>query len=215
MTLRDMRRLGGFIAVVCTCLAPLPSASQRPAGGDPVIGERIAKGVAFGARLWLLGTMPTPRDISGGLVSFGLADNTRLVHFEGGVLDIAKSNHNLWILRKGSAESRFVVALWTGSSFQDLGELQLSTQDVPLALLEHAGAPAVLSQKTVHYLASDKNCRVVELSGKLRSGVQVSVASPQAGDSIYVGFDRGEWGGGLQRVDLKTGGVTDIERRDR
>jgi len=75
----------------------LPSASQRPAGADPVIGELIAKGVAFGTRVWLLVTMPPPRDIFGGLVSFGLADNTLLVHFEGGVLDIAKSNHNLWI----------------------------------------------------------------------------------------------------------------------
>lgn len=214
MTLRDIRRVGRFIAVVCTCLAPLPSASQRPPGGDPVIGQRIAKGIAFGDRLWLLGTMPTPRDISGGLVSFRLADNSRLVHFEGGVLDIAKSDHNFWILRKGPADRRWVVALWTGSVFQDLGELQLSPQDAPLALLENAGAPAVLSQKTVHYLASDKSWRVVELKGKLRSGVQVSVASPQAGDDIYVGFDRGEWGGGLQRVDIKTGGVTDIERRD-
>jgi len=42
----------------------------------------------------------------------------------------------------------------------------------------------------------------------------VSVASPQEGNSIYVGFDVGEWGGGLQQVDLNAGVVTNIERRD-
>ena len=201
----------------CTLLLgtdPHSSPPQRPPGGDPVLGERIAKGIAFDGKLWIRGTMPTPRDASGGLVSLGLADNTRLVHFEGGVLDIAKSDHDLWILRKETKESFFVVAVWRGNRFEDLGEFPLSAQDAPVALLGSAGSPAVLSTQSVRYLANDKTWRVVELKGKLRAGVEESVASPQEGDSIYVGFDVGEWGGGLQRVDLKTGAVTDIERRD-
>jgi len=158
--------------------------------------------------------MPNPREVAGGLVSLGLADNRRLVHFEGGVLDIARSDHDLWVLRKGSGEHRFVVALWAGGVFHQLGEFQLSAEDAPLALLENAGAPAVLSQKAVHYLASDNRWRVIELNGKLRSGVQVSAASPEEGGTIYLGFDIGEWGGGLQQIDLKTGVVNEIERRD-
>jgi hypothetical protein len=157
--------------------------------------------------------MPTPRDASGGLVSFGITDNTRLVHFDGGVLDIAKSDHDLWVLRRDT-EGRFVVEVWRGNRFDHLAEIQLTVQDAPVALMGSAGLPAVLSEKAVHYLANDNTWRVVELKGKLRSGVQVSAASLQGGSSIYVGFDVGEWGGGLQRVDLKTGAVTDIERRD-
>src|SRR6185295_4620401 len=121
---------------------------------------------------------------------------------------------DLWVLRKGSGEHRFVVALWAGGVFHQLGEFQLSAEDAPLALLENAGAPAVLSQKAVHYLASDNRWRVIELNGKLRSGVQVSAASPEEGGTIYLGFDIGEWGGGLQQIDLKTGVVNEIERRD-
>src|SRR5436190_143270 len=115
-----MTRISAFMTVVFVLLIPLSSAAQRPPGGDPVIGQRIAKGVAFGDRLWILGTMPTPHEVSGGLVSLGLTDNTRLVHFQGGVLDIARSDHDLWVLRKGSADHRFVIALWAGGSFQQL-----------------------------------------------------------------------------------------------
>jgi hypothetical protein len=187
---------------------------QRAPGGDPVLGERIAKGIAFDGRLWILGTMPTPHDASGGLVSFGISDYKRTVHFEGGVLDLAKSDHELWILRKGTQNHRFVVSMWRGNRFENLSEFQLSTQDAPLALLRSADSPAVLSGEAVYFPAKDKTWSVVQLKGKLRSGVQVSVASPQEGDSIYVGFNVGEWGGGLQQVNLKTGAVTDVERRD-
>jgi len=37
-----------------TVLAALPSASQRSSGGDPIIGQRIAKGLAFGDRCGVL-----------------------------------------------------------------------------------------------------------------------------------------------------------------
>lgn len=158
--------------------------------------------------------MPTARDASGGLVSFGISDNSRTVHFNAGLLDIAKSDHDLWILRKAAEDRRFVVAVWRGNRFEDLSEFQLSAQDAPLALLRSADSPAVLSVQAVHYLASDKTWHVVQLKGKIRSGVEVSVASPQEDDSIYVGINVGEWGGGLQRVDLRTGAVTEIERRD-
>ena len=147
-------------------------------------------------------------------MSFGIADNSRKVHFEGGVVDIAKSDHDLWVLRQRDEDGRFVVAEWRGDRFQDLTEFERSPHDAPLALMSSAGSPTVLSGQTVRYLANDKTWHVVQLKGKLRSGVAVSAASPQEGESIYVGFNVGEWGGGLQRIDLKAGAVADIERRD-
>jgi len=147
-------------------------------------------------------------------VSFGITDNSRKVHFEGGVVDIAKSDHALWVLRQRGEDGRFVVGEWRGDHFQDLTEFEPSPHDAPLALMSCAGSPAVLSGQMVRYLANDETWHVVQLKGKLRSGVAVSAASPQEGESIYVGFNVGEWGGGLQRIDLKTGAVADIERRD-
>jgi|SRR5271163_1981821 len=121
----------GFPLFLCTLMFgadPHSPPPQRPPGGEPVIGERIAKGIAFDGKLWIRGTMPTPSDASGGLVSFRITDNTRSVHFEGGVLDIAKSDHDLWILRKGKEEHRFVVAQLRGNRFEDLAEFQLTAQ---------------------------------------------------------------------------------------
>ena len=212
----DTTRIG-LLSLLCTLLFGADGHSappQRPTGGDPVLGQRIAKGIVFDGSLWVLGTMPTPRDASGGLVSFRLIDNTRVVHFKGGVLDILRADQELWILRKGSEDRQFVVAAWRGNRFEDLTEFHLSAHDAPLALLRSAGSPAVLSEETVHYLAKDNTWHVGQLNGKLRSGVGVSVASPQEGDGVYVGFNVGEWGGGLQQVDLRTGTVADVERRD-
>jgi len=193
---------------------PLFGTDPKMPSGDPVVGERIAKGIAFEGRLWIRGTMPTPREAAGGLISLGIKDNSRLVHFDRGVLDMARSDHDLWILRKEQTGNRYAVAAWKANRFEDFAEFQLAAEDAPVALLDDSGSPVVLSRKTVRYLAADRSWRVVELKGKLRSGVQVSVASPQSGGDIYIGFDVGEWGGGLQQVNVKTGTVSDIERRD-
>ncbi len=73
----------------------------------------------------------------------------------------------------------------------------------------------MLSQRAIRVFSTDVGGgHSVELKGKLRSGHQVSAAIPTGGGSVYVGFNSGEWGGGLQRVDLNTGVVTNIERRD-
>src|SRR5262249_54436131 len=132
---------------------------------------------------------------------------------EGGVLDIAKSDRELWVLRK-RGHDRFVLSVWRVNRFEDVSDFKLSAADAPLALLNCAGSAAVLSEKTVRYLVNGADWRVLELKGKLRSGVQVSTASPQGGGTIYVGFNNGEFGGGLQNIDLTTGTVVEIERRD-
>jgi hypothetical protein len=205
-----------FLSCLCGPLlgGNAASSSKRPPEADPVLGERITKGIAFKGRLWVRGTMRNRGDASGGLVSFGITDNSRTVHFESGVMDIAKSDNDLWILRQRDEDGRFVVAQWREDHFQDLTEFERSPHDAPLALMITAGSPTVLSGQAVRYLANDKTWRVVQLKSDLRSGVAVSAASPQTGENIYVGFDVGEWGGGLQRIDLKTGAVDDIERRD-
>jgi hypothetical protein len=207
------------LLLVCCALragaAPQSTPPSRPPGGDPVVGQRIAKGISFEGRLWIRGTMPTPGEASGGLVSLEMKDDSRRVLFEGGVLDIARSDHDFWALRKSFVERRFIVSAWRKDHFEDVGQFSPATKDEPIALLDIAGVPVVLSRRTVRSLApGDHTWRVVDLVGELRSGVQVTAASPANGGSIYVGFDVGEWGGGLQRVDLKTGAVNGVERRD-
>jgi hypothetical protein len=210
-----MRRTSLFVAVLVVMCQALSLGAGRPPGGDPTLGERIAKGVVFDGRLWLRGTMSSHNDASGALVSFGMESNSRKVHFENGVFDVVRSNHDLWVLRRGSEKNHITISQWHNLTFDDIAEFESSDKDDPIALLVSNGTIFVLSPHRIREFAREtKTWRVTDLRGKLRGGVQVSLAAPDAYDSIYVGFDEGEWGGGLQQINLANGLVTDIERRD-
>ncbi len=210
---------GASLSLVSFALAltlAYPSSSQARSKLDPVLGERIAEGISFDGRLWLRGLNATQDDSGGGLVSLSLDGRTREVHFERGVLDIERSDDQFWVLRQfPSKVHEFVVSVWRDGSFEDLNRFELSDKDMPVVLIGSGGVPTVLSKRTIHVLDRDNHTwRVIALNGQLRSGMEASAASPIDGGSIYVGFNVGEWGGGLQRVDLHTGAVTNIERRD-
>ncbi|MFP1133162.1 hypothetical protein [Asticcacaulis sp. W401b] len=55
--------------------------------------------------------------------------------------------------------------------------------------------------------------RIVTLSGRLPWGGQTVILTK--GETLWVGVSAGEWGGGLHRVDLKTGIVTTLKNADR
>lgn len=196
--------------------------TQTPKGG-PVLGERIAGGLVFEGRLWLVGTMASSKDCSGGLISLALANESRQVHFERGVVDIQKFGHDLWVLRRSAPDGRdFVVSVWRNGIFEELARFTTSDKDEPIALSNSANGLTVLSTQAIRILSGDQRGWLqVKLQGKMRGGFQdtrsksnKTSASPINGNSIYVGFNTGEWGGGLQRVDLRTGIVTNVERRD-
>jgi len=206
-----------FVVLVLAFDAHPRSAPQPRPKSDPVLGERIAEGVVLDGRLWLRGTLGknTFGDRSGGLVSLGLADESRRVHFERNVLSVVKDGRDLWVLRWSSLSKRkFVVSRWRSGSFEDVGEFESFKGDVPLALLTNGGAVTVLTESTIRVLTSNGEWKSVPLKNRLRLGIQSAIASPTLGGRIYVGTNNGEWGGGLQRVDLRSGAVTKIERRD-
>ncbi|HEU5407021.1 MAG TPA: hypothetical protein VFU48_04605, partial [Nitrospira sp.] len=218
---RPWRIRGVFFALLVVWLLvldgnPQPIPQLKPKT-DPVLGERIAEGVVLDGRLWLRGTLGKNAlgDRSGGLVSFGIADQSRSVHFEKGVIALAKDGHNLWVLRQSSSNKHtFIVALWKSGRFEDVGEFKSPSKDLPLALLSNSGVVTVLTNETIRTLSPGHAWKSVPLKGKFRLGVQMAVASPTIGGNAYVGINRGEWGGGLQKVDLRTGDITNIERRD-
>jgi len=64
--------------------------------------------------------------------------------------------------------------------------------------------------------------RIIDLAGGKESSIAMSGAwqpKPIASThvtptSVFIGFNEGEWGGGLQRIDRKTGEVVSIERKE-
>lgn len=192
------------------------SPDTRAAKGDPVLGERITGGIVFDGKLWLRGVGGSRRDFEGGLISLSLADGSRHAHFEGGVVDIKRVGHDLCVLRFTSPKGRdTVLSVWRKDRFEDLATFSSPQKDQPIALVDGANGPVVLSAQSIRTSSADRReFRRIKLKGKLRGGFQWTADSPSSGDSLYVGFNTGEWGGGLQRVDLRTGIVSDIERRD-
>jgi|HubBroStandDraft_6_1064221.scaffolds.fasta_scaffold194350_1 hypothetical protein len=191
------------------------SARQERSKDDPVLGDRIAEGVVFAARLWLRGTVVRSGDASGALVSVSLADLSRRDDFDSGVLGMKTIGGDLWVLRQPpSSKMEWILSVLRNEAFEDRAHFVSQDIDLPIALFNSGGTPAVLSHTSIRTLSEDGRWSSVRLEGQLRRGVQIQVASPVNGNSAYVGINMGEWGGGLQRVDLKTGKVSSIERRD-
>ena len=195
--------------------------SQSPHSARPktntVVGDRISGGVVFAGRLWLRGTTVGKRsgDRTGGLISFSLADMSERQDFATGVLGIDMIGPDFWVLRKSpSSSAEWILSVLQDDSFADRARFLASDEDKPLALFSDGEAPAVLSQKSIRILAGDGNWKLIGLQSALRQGVQMQVASPTTGGTAYIGINIGEWGGGLQRVDLTNGAVTSVERRD-
>lgn len=200
---------------------PFGAISQSARDGvsktDLVLGGRIAEGVVFAGSLWLRGTSGRGRSgsASGALVALNLEDLSRRARVDSGVLAIEKIGDDLWVLRQSeSSKMEWILSIVRNNALEDKARYISADADVPFALFNDGGTPAVVSQKSIDVLSGDGGWKSILLVGQLRQGVQVQIASPADGNSAYVGVNRGEWGGGLLRVDLKTGAVVSIERRD-
>lgn len=125
--MRSYRLLFVFALMLGT---PTYLASVPTEKGDSILGERIAKGVVLQGKLWLRGTMISRDDPTGGLVSLGVADASRQVYFNRGVLDIEKSGNELWVLRSISLKGRrLVVSVWRKGTFEDVAEYEAPSKD--------------------------------------------------------------------------------------
>jgi len=196
--------------------APIAASEPAPPSGDPLLENRISEGLAHGGRLWLTGG-------SGALVSFGLSDGSRQVHFADQVVDVTASDRGLWVLRStalrpsadypGAAGGTYVVSSWTSGSFRDSPPFDLP--EMPLAVVASGTVPLVLSTRALLAQTSDRgDWRQRPLRGELRGSFLAAPVILAMGDLLYIGHNFGEWGGGLQVLDLATGTVSEIDQRD-
>ena len=188
--------------------------------GDPVLGYRIAEGVVFDDKLWLRGGSGIYPESTGGLVSFQLSDWSRAVAFKSDVIDIERSSDALWVLHRlpGSRYAHTITQFKNGAP-QEIAKFSGSRIDQPIALLINDDSPIIVSQSSVRtWRPTTRTWRVTNVRGRLQSAtgfaVNSSVGMPTSGRTIYVGYDAGEWGGGMQSVDLETGALSRIEKRD-
>lgn len=200
-----MRFLTLFLLMMLGAAAPAVAQTERMPdvetpgswqGGtwrDPDLGRAIFEGYADHASLWLRGE-------SGKVVRFDRTDGTRTVVAES-VLDLMPDGTRLWVLTSGAGHEAEIRDLRSEQS----EPVRFYARETPMISLFATGQdrPGVLTGAAA-YRPAERGWDRRELAATLAAGKVVSDGQT----SLYVGLNRGEFGGGLRRVDLDTGTIS-------
>jgi hypothetical protein len=192
--------------------APAVAAEKEPPS-DPDLGTDIVRAIAFQDQLWVLGESSGNGSRGGALVSFTLSDGSRTLRLRG-AMALEKTGGRLFALTSdGPLE-------WKDGKFAALPALTVKSGDVPTALLavgdrlglETSANLFVLDEAGWRVLTTFK--RVAPPKNAFSADVLAPYASaegmPVSAATLYTGFNHGEWGGGLDYRDLKTGVVGSV-----
>lgn len=124
------------------------------------------------------------------------------------VVSIAKAHRHIWLLR-AVPSGRVSVAQVVDGAARDVAQYVPDADDVPITLFVRDESVTVLSTTSVRLFAGGR-WSVRRLTTPMRSLGNVVVGAPHMGDDLYLGFDRGEWGGGVVRIDTATGAVSGL-----
>ncbi|MCK6104166.1 hypothetical protein [Brevundimonas sp. UBA5718] len=195
-----MRILTLFCLIVFNVSSAAAQDSSSPPN-DPVLGARLVEGVATAHRLWL-------RSASGAVVAFDRANGERRIVVEQGAADLLRDSGRTLILKSdGATPSRFsVFDPETGFS------LTPALRADALGLLR-VGPDWVVVTKDALYRSDGGRWRrqAIEGSGR-RFGVRTMASTPDR--SIYIGFNYGEWGGGLWRIAPGSSKMVEVRKVD-
>lgn len=193
--------------------------AAREEEGSRTANDMIVGGVGDRNTLWLF-------DVQGQLVAYDRGSWKERVVVPAGVVAMQRHGEEVWALvAKSATTSRRDLGGAAGRAdlirvLPDGGPqsrpIRYEAGDNPVAFTFAGDSPVVLTVKSVLSLDGDDQWQARKLSRQLlgTSGdVTVAWVGGQP-DQLFVGRNAGEWGGGVTRVDMSTGAVSDIERRD-
>lgn len=197
-----MRALIAFLIVV-SFAAPAAAQDWR----DAELGQGIREGVATREHIWLLGS-------TGKVVRFVRRTGERETVAEN-VRDIAVDDGRLWALILADDTASYSLRDLRGPD-QPSGQqaarahrLYLhpaeTSEGEAIGLLVWPGSdrPAVLARRAL-VTPTEEGWKRWRLAATLGPGGRI--ATPD-GRSVFVGYNLGEWGGGLRRIEVSTGAV--------
>lgn len=179
------------------------ASAQDEAAPEKPLGERLMEVAATADHLWV-------RTIDGVVAEFDRHSGERKILVKEGALDIDYDRGRLiGFIRSESDEPEYHVFDFNDQS--NVGKPLTLASDF-VAFINDDDV-RVISEKALFTLDAGI-WRRVELSTPLRSPRnQVNVTTNREG-IIYVAYNLGEWGGGMQAVDPATGKVSEIRRID-
>ena len=180
---------------------------------DVDLGQAIIEGVADREHIWLRGSTRK-------VVRFVRATGERTVVAED-VVDLLPDDGRLWLLGQRTGTNLYYVvdlldpvsAAGLGSS-QRRGDRQLHPDELQegqvLGLITWPGLerPAIVYQRGVLPLST--GLRRQRFAASLSPHARLAAVDES---SIYAGYNLGEWGGGLRRVDVTTGAIAFVSEQ--
>lgn len=166
--------------------------------------QPVVRAVFADERLWLL-------LIDGTLASMSQTDSTvGPVALKGKVQDICKSKDRL-IAVVTDADDRWLVQEHSSGDWSVKATIS-ADGEVPVALAcpDQTDQIIIVTNRRL-VTVQEGGTRSVRLAGEVQSGLVNAVAFAEGG-KVWVGLNAGEWGGGLWRIDVKSGTVEAVER---
>ncbi|HEY1708253.1 MAG TPA: hypothetical protein VGG10_08295 [Rhizomicrobium sp.] len=211
------RIVAAAVLISVTVLTPLTASGDKSAAPadpalDPDVGESIIDAVADDGRLWVLGDAHSVNYFA--LISFSTNGTDRRLEFPSGVVSLIKDGMHLWILRARGTPGEYSLLEWQENAFALLHSIRLADAETPLALTAIAGRPTVVSNRAVYVLSESDGWITTRLQQPLGAEFHLgftAVAASSSAKALYAGFDLGEWGGDLKRIDLATGAIDDVK----
>ncbi|MEJ2817642.1 hypothetical protein [Caulobacter sp. CCG-8] len=189
--------LGGTAAIAVDD----PTENIRPSETSDL--SRIGATAFAEGRLWLLagGKLSTVTERGGARVAEPIDGKAVAICARSGRLSaLTIDSDGRWTLRRRQA-----------GGWADTARISPATDEYVIGLAcDGAGAVLLTDRRLVE--TGERPPRSVALQGEPHGGVTHALL--MVGDQLLVGANAGEWGGGLQRIDRRTGRIVDLERND-
>ncbi|HEV7692655.1 MAG TPA: hypothetical protein VGO52_17590 [Hyphomonadaceae bacterium] len=188
-----------IIALVMLALAcGAPAQAQQAV----VTNDQLVEGAALGNKLLV-------RTARRELFEADLTSDQQKRLFDSNVVDILRDGDRILILRHAPPSAAELME-YRGGEPKTIATLDLSADEKSVGLLLTSGGPGILASKSLR-VWQDGAWTAKPVHGDFG---WTSSAITADGKAIYTGQNNGEWGGGLYRIDLKTGESKKIERVD-
>lgn len=122
--------------------------------------------------------------------------------------DVCVNGEKLLVLTGDRTEPKaWTLRARQNGVWSEVSALTADLEDLPTLYCDQDRALLLTSRRLVDLSSNPR--REIRLSEPVRTGL--ASAFLLSADQLYIGFNAGEWGGGLQRINMRTGSVATLE----